>query len=140
MTSISLPMALQISKLEIEILSMLKKSSRTFEQITEKLNADVEEISNSLQLLVEKEYIEKSISDIGSTETYSIIQEALDNINEIDKTLIKIIQKLSFLLQEEFEQKGFRIKLYSILQPKNISLMLGKKNKEYNINIEWGFY
>jgi len=118
---------------------MLKKRSRTFEQITEKLNADVEEISNFLQLLVEKKYIEKSISDIGSTETYSIIQEALDNINEIDKTLIKIIQKLPFLLQEEFEQKGFMVKLYSFLQPKNISLILGKKDKEYNINIEWDF-
>jgi len=52
----SLPIALQISKLEIEILSMLKKRSRTFEQITEKLNADVEEISNFLQLLVEKKF------------------------------------------------------------------------------------
>ena len=136
---LSLPIALQISKQEIEILSILQKSSKTFEQITEKFNADVKEISNFLQLLVDKQYIEISTSDKGSTKTYSIIQEAIDNINEIEKTIIKIVQKLPILVQEEFEKKGFMIKLYSFLKPKEISLIIGKKDKEYSIKIEWNF-
>ncbi|MHA1658897.1 MAG: hypothetical protein ACTSUT_07220 [Promethearchaeota archaeon] len=47
--------------------------------------------------------------------------------------------KLNFLIHKEFEKKGYTIVLYSFLNPKSISFILQKKDKQYNIDIDWEF-